>query len=275
MQMAELRRREGRSRAGRRRRPTLRRCGPALVLAAAAVAILQPAAASSAEGPTIEAASSSAGFVWKPSSASIAPGGSVSFKSSSTVVPHGVSWRSGPEAPACSGVPVDEEKTNWSGNCTFAQAGTYAFVCTVHPTEMKGTITVAEGGPPPGEPPPGSPPPEPPAGGPAGQGVKLAARQHGTVVRGSVLVAQEATLRVVLFASRASLLGQGHGGKARVGRLARSGLQAGRTKFAVHLKRTARAALRRAGRLRVTAKVSVTAPQHDALKLSKGVLLHD
>ncbi len=44
--------------------------------------------------------------------------------------------------PAASG-------TKWSGACTFTQAGTYTFFCTVHGSEMTGTITVNTGGTPP------------------------------------------------------------------------------------------------------------------------------
>lgn len=270
-----MRRREGSRVAGRGRRAPLRGRRSLLVLALATAALLQPVA-SSAEGPTIEAASNGAyGFAWKPSTAAVAAGGTVAFRNNSTVVPHGVSWKSGPEAPSCSGVPVEEEGTSWSGSCTFAKPGTYAFVCTVHPTEMKGTITVGEGGSGPTEPPPGTTPTEPPPGGPAAQGLKLLASQHGAVARGSIVVSQGATLKVDLLARRASLLGPGHGGRTRVGRLVRSGLEAGRARFAVHLTRAARTALRRESRLRLTARVTVTAPQHDPLKLTKGVVLHD
>jgi plastocyanin len=144
------------------------------------VAVLLPAASSSAGGPTIEAASDGAyGFAWRPSSAEIGAGGAVSFKSASAIVPHGVSWRSGPEAPSCSGVPVEEEKTSWSGSCTFAQPGTYAFVCTVHPTEMKGTITVLSAEAPPAGPPPGSGESTgSPLAGPASRALKIAKRQR-------------------------------------------------------------------------------------------------
>src|SRR6476620_11283237 len=55
------------------------------------------AAGSSADGPTIEAAGpGSNGYYWKPSSATVGPGGSVSFRNVSAVVPHGVTWTGGP-----------------------------------------------------------------------------------------------------------------------------------------------------------------------------------
>jgi plastocyanin len=248
---------------------------PLAALAVALAAVLQPVAGSSAEGPTIEAASSGPyGYAWKPSTAEIGPGGTVSFKSTSAVIPHGVSWRSGPEAPSCTGVPIEDEGTSWSGSCTFAQPGSYAFVCTVHPTEMKGTSTVTEGGSGGPNPPPPGAPQEPPTGGPAARALKLAASQRGAAARGSIVVSQGATLKVALLASRASLRGPGHRGRARVGSLVRRGLAAGRTKFRVRLSRLAAAVLRRGGRIRLRARITVTAPQHDALKLTRGVVLH-
>jgi hypothetical protein len=39
--------------------------------------------------------------------------------------------------------------TNWSGSCSFTQAGTYTFFCTVHGSEMTATVTVNGAGPPP------------------------------------------------------------------------------------------------------------------------------
>lgn len=98
------------------------------------------AAMSLAAEPTIEGTNSTA--TWTPTSAEVSQGGSVTFKNSSASVPHGVHWVSVPETPSCgSGVPIDEGKTNWSGSCTFTNAGTYSFRCFVHPG-MTGTVTV-------------------------------------------------------------------------------------------------------------------------------------
>jgi plastocyanin len=90
-----------------------------------------------AAGPTIEATN----FAWNPSTAEVARGESATF-SNSTGTLHAVSWESGPETPGCSGVPSTGE-VSWSGSCTFAQAGAYKFLCPIHPTQMKGTITVS------------------------------------------------------------------------------------------------------------------------------------
>jgi plastocyanin len=222
------------------------------------------AAGSSADGPTIEAAGpGSNGYYWKPSSATVGPGGSVSFKNVSAVVPHGVTWTGGPEKPSCSGVPVEQEKTNWNGTCTFAQAGTYDFVCTVHPTEMKGAIAVAstEGPPPP--PPGGSK--ESPLKGPASRALRVAKSQHGSKVRGSVNLSEASAggkLEVVLLA--------GH----RLGRLVQSSLKAGRVAFVVPLKGGARRSLKDKERLALTVRVVVKAPGQAALILKRGVTLH-
>src|SRR5690349_11458947 len=91
-----------------------------ILLAATVLAtLLLLTASSTAADPTVEAAGG-AYYSWTPSSVSTTPGGSVNFKSPSATVPHGVSWKTGPETPSCTGVPVDDFKTAWSGSCTFA-----------------------------------------------------------------------------------------------------------------------------------------------------------
>src|SRR5262249_50446193 len=137
----------------------------------------------SAADPTVEAhEGGSPFFSWSPSSVSVSGGGTVAFKNGSASVPHGVRWTGGPEKPSCSsGVAVEQEKTNWSGTCTSARAGTYSFVCPAPPPEMKGTIAVGSTGDPPPPPPPAE---ESPLQGPASRALKLAKSQHGSVVRG-------------------------------------------------------------------------------------------
>lgn len=99
------------------------------------------AVAGLAAEPTIEVTGSSlATYAWTPSTAEIAGGGSVTFKNP-TANPHGLVWESGPETPACTGTPTVGQG-NWSGSCNFHSGGTYAFYCPVHPTVMKGTVTV-------------------------------------------------------------------------------------------------------------------------------------
>jgi plastocyanin len=236
----------------------------ALLLGSAAA--LQFVAGSSAEGPTIEPAGpSSNGYYWKPSTASIGLGGSVNFRNPSATVPHGVKWTGGPETPSCTGVPSEGESKDWSGNCTFAQAGAYTFICNVHPEEMKGTITVSSTPTPPGPPPGGSS--ESPLSGPVSSALKLARSQHGTSVRGSVALSQASAggkLEVVLLTKR--------GG--RVGRLTRLYLKPGRLSFTVPLKPRGRRMLKASKKLPLTVQIVVTPPGRAALTLKKGVVLH-
>ena len=203
-----------------------------------------------------------------------AAGTEVAFRNPGYVVPHGVHWTGGPEKPGCSGVPVDSSGTSWSGACTFAQPGTYTFVCTVHPEEMKGTITVlsVETAPPP------TPGGEAPAA-PAGQiveALRLARNQHGGAIRGSVATSSAAVggrLVVELEVKAASLGGRG-GRMVRVGRLARSLMSAGRQPFAATLKASARRALRRQGRMSVDVRIVVSPPDGPAATMTRRVVLH-
>jgi plastocyanin len=253
-----------------------RRVFPVVLLLGCAGA-LQIVTASPAEGPTIEAAGNfETGYVWRPSTATVGLGGSVSFKNTSTTVPHGVTWTGGPGKPSCSGVPIEQEQTNWSGSCSFAQAGAYTFVCTVHPTEMKGTITVSSTETPPGSPPPPGGSTESPLQGPASQALKIAKSQQGTSVRGSVDLSQASAggkLEVVLLAKSASS-SAGASAMSKVGRLIRSPLRAGRVSFSVPLKGVGRRALQSQRKLALTVQVVVKPPARTALTLKRGVVLH-
>jgi plastocyanin len=84
-------------------------------------------------------------FYFGPSAVTIKKGGAVKWVwSSLNTYPHDVHLRKGP-----SGL---KEKGSYSTKTTaiteahfqktFATAGTYRFVCTIHPTEMKLTVTV-------------------------------------------------------------------------------------------------------------------------------------
>jgi plastocyanin len=124
-----------------------------LPLAAAlgtAVAVIPATISGFASEPTISAIEESGyyggtgTFAWSPTSAQIAPGGTVAFQNMSTTVPHGIKWTGGPATPSCSsGVPIGENKgiANWKGTCTFNTAGEYTFVCSVH-ANMTGRIFV-------------------------------------------------------------------------------------------------------------------------------------
>jgi plastocyanin len=249
----------------------------------AAVAVLPALAAS--ETPTINAVNYGLySHYWSPSTTSVAAGGVVTV-ANATEVPHGVEWKEGPEKPACSsGVPVGTSEassgTKWSGTCTFVTPGTYKFWCTVHHSEMTETVTVNASGtttstgtttsPPPtttgtgstSTPTapaalPGSAGPSPLAGS-VGSAVRLAARQRGRTVRGSLDVSQAGVggrLEVDLLAARSALASTGHSRPVLAGQLVRSHLAAGSVSFAVHLNARARHALSRRRRLTLTVRI--------------------
>lgn len=250
------------------------RVGPTLLATVVAFAAgLATASLSLADDPTVEASGGPYGYYWCPANASVAPGGSVAFRNSSASVMHGLSWKDGPEAPSCSGVPVDEGKTNWTGACAFAQAGTYSFFCPVHPTEMEGTITVSAGGSLGGDPPPTSG--QPPTG-PVANELKLARRQRGGAVRGSLQLLRTgfgSRLVVELTAPRARLLGPSRAGKLRVGRLVRSSPPQGRLRFAVSLGHLARGALLDGKALPLTVKITMTSPEGGTFERTRGVVV--
>ena len=246
-----------------------------LLLALVSLGVSQVASVSLADEPTVEPAETPSGFAWKPASVTSTPGGAVAFRNPGNVVPHGVHWTGGPEKPSCSGVPVDDFGTSWSGACTFSQAGTYTFVCTVHPEEMKGTIAVSSGETPPA---PGSGPgaPPAPAEGPLIEALRLSKNQRGTAARGSIAVSPAGVggrLTVELEAKRASL-GQQSAGRVRVGRLTRSLPTTGQVGFAVPLKTFAQRALRQRGHLPLTVKTVVTPPSGSMTTLTRRVELH-
>jgi plastocyanin len=254
----------------------------ALAAALGAALVVLPAQAASEGTPTIE--TEDPAHHWKPPTATIEPGGTIVFKNASMTVPHGVHWISPPATPSCDpSVPVGTEfaqsNTNWSGGCTFAVAGTYAFWCTVHGAAMSGTITVGAPGEKEGpkEPTPTTttttsttpgpaPPGSPGSGGPAGTGASggpvaasaaalaalhLSAPRHGAVLHGSLTIpAADAggRLEVDLLAARSALAAGG----VRVGQLVRRGLTAGPLRFKLAPGARGLRALRRRGRLAVT-----------------------
>jgi plastocyanin len=267
----------------------------------AAVAVL-PALAGSETTPTIDAVNVAGGLYseehhyWQPAAATIAPGGSVTFRNTGEV-PHGVEWRSVLK-PSCEEgagkVPVGTTSassgTKWSGSCTFSQPGSYSFYCTVHGKAMSGTINVQVPGTSTGtmttgaESPPGAATtttttstPQPLAALAPGA-LKLAPRHRGGTVHGSLLVSSAgvgARLEVDLLARGASLSVNGHGpARVRVGRLVRSSLRAGSLSFAVGLDRRARRALHRHGRLALTVKVLLTPLSGAPLSVTAHLVMH-
>jgi len=250
-----------------------------LLLAVVGVGVLQLPAAGAADEPTVEPAETTSGYAWKPSTVTAAPGGAVAFRNPGNVVPHGVHWTGGPEKPACSGVPVDEFGTSWGGSCTFTQAGAYTFVCTVHPEEMKGTVTVGSSatGPAPVPAPAPGPSQEPVSTeGPLIQGLRLAKNQRGGAVRGSFVVSPTmvgGSFSIELEA-RHTALGLRGKGPVPVGALIRSLARAGRHRFAVPLKPSALRALRSRGQLPTLVRISVAPADGTPVRRSRKVELH-
>ena len=113
-----------------------------------AMGVLLPAIASSAS-PT-ETVHALAPYSWSPASATVNTGGSLAFKNESGIN-HGIIWTGGTAGatPTCNtqagdNIPIGAGhwSTSWSGNCTFAKAGTYTYECSYHMALMRGTVTV-------------------------------------------------------------------------------------------------------------------------------------
>jgi plastocyanin len=117
-------------------------------------AVVLPAIASS-EPPSISAYNEPGiyGFhSWMPATATVGSGGVVKFGNPYTTTYHGLKFTGGSAGatPSCTGIPTAAGEAagavDWHGECTFSMPGTYTFICTVHPVEMKGTITVKSPG---------------------------------------------------------------------------------------------------------------------------------
>lgn len=246
-----------------------------LLLALVGLGALHPQVLAVADDPTVEPAETTSGYVWKPSALTVAPGGTVAFANPSAIVPHGLAWTGGPQQPSCSGVPVGSSGTEWSGSCTFSQTGTYTFVCTVHPEEMKGTITVASGetGPAPA---PGSSAPPTSAEGRLIEGLRLRRNQRGSRVRGSIALSEAAVggSFSVLIEAKRSALGRRGKGSVPVGGLIRSVARAGRHRFAVRLEPFALRVLRSRGHLTTAVRVAVAPRGSTPVARSRRVELH-
>lgn len=263
----------------------------------AAVVVL-PAAAASESAPTIE--NEDPAHHWKPPTATIEAGGSVTFKNTSLSTNHGIEWVSVPATPSCEpSVPVNTFKPDWSGNCTFAAAGTYTFYCSFHGSIMKGTITVTSGA---GKEPPKEPTPTgtttvttpgapPPAGGGSGSGagqsggaqggtpvsasaalaaLKLTVPRHGATLRGSLTIPSAdagGRLEVDLLAAL------GHA-KIRVSRVVRRGLAAGPLRFSPAISGRGLRALRRRGTLKLTMLVKLAPAAGTGSSVSRRLTLH-
>jgi len=167
---------------------------------------------------------------------------------------HTVNWTSA-NKPTCQNVPSGTSYVDglpgWKGTCTFSRAGTYTFVCGIHPS-MTGTVKIEDPAPSvtptptatatPADPdtPTATPTPVPgaqPTPQPARQPftAKLAATQKGATIRGTTTATDELTVTVTY----------------KQARIARRTFSTGK-RFAVTLNAAGRRALNRHKTLRVT-----------------------
>lgn len=269
-----------------------RRYLPLVAVLGVAAAVL-PAVAASETAPSISAHDEPGPFgygahSWTPATATVLAGGVVSFANPYSEVPHGLKFTGGPATPSCAGIPAAASEaagaTNWHGECTFATAGTYTFICTVHPGEMKGTITVNPNGtttttvtpttPPTTTP---TPPVEPTSGPPLLGAPKIPASQRGAAVKGSLEISKSGAgdgLEIDVFAKSAALAKAGHSKRVRVGRLVRGSVSAGKLSFGVKLDAKARSALKRHRRLALTVKIVLTPVYGEPVTVTRSVVQH-
>jgi plastocyanin len=264
----------------------------AAALLGVAVAVL-PAIASSETTP-VEAVNEGGGVYgethrWSPSQETVIAGNAVTFRNM-TAVRHGVNWINPPAKPVCDNtVPVGTTEaaagTNWSGTCTFAQAGTYTFYCTVHGAAMSGTITVSANGttttttttPTTTTTTTPTAPGESPSGSPLVGGPSLHSKQGGGSVKGSLNISAAGAggrLEIDVFAKSALLAKARHATQVRVGRLVRGSVSAGKLPFAVRLNARARSALKRHRRLALTVRIVLTPVHGEPLTITRGVVEH-
>ncbi len=269
---------------------------PAAVLGAVLAAL--PAVAGSETIPVVEGVAESGEGIykvpphWAPEHTELAQPGTITFKNTSSTVPHGIVWASS-QVPACEGsVPVGTFRTSWSGTCTFTKAGEYTFYCAYHGRSMHGVVSVSPGGqvtssttgtPPPPTTSSSSPPapattPAPSAApalaGAASSAVKVSYARAGGSLAGSVDVGAGGAggrLQVLALARSASLARAR--GQVRIGLYTRAALPAGVVRFHVVLSARARQALRRHGRLRVSVRVTLTPVQGPSVVVTRALTL--
>ena len=235
----------------------------ALLVAAAMVCAAAPALGYSSDGTFTVVDNAFRANDTEATSLTIAPGQTVTFRYPAGMTTHDVLFTG--RTPYCTGLPPGPRPKGWSGDCTFSEEGVYPFRCEVH-AEMTGKVVVAVPTPTPTPTPTADPggsttpaaTPTPNASGtapapqspPAGLKLKLASRQKGTRVRGSVDVSQAGSRLEVTVKS----------GKAKAGRWVKRSAAAGAVAFSVPLDARTRRALRAKHRLKLTVTVALTPP---------------
>jgi plastocyanin len=218
-------------------------------------------------------------FAWQAggtgaTSLTVAPGDTVTFSYPAGANYHNVVF-TGPTPSSCEDLPPAPRAPGWQAQCTFDGPGSYPFVCALHDT-MTGTVVVAAPTPtptptataaaPPGA--PAGPSPAPTASTPVPTlAVRLAAKQRGTRVRGTVDVEQAGSKLEVTVTARVKR------SRVRVGRWVESSPARGSVTFSVALDARARRALRSERKLTVTVAVALTQPDGKRLTCSAKALI--
>jgi len=260
----------------------------AALVAGAAVAFALSASAQGEAQPPPSASFTASNNYWyvtgtSSTTATIAAGGTVTFTSPLGNNPHNARFSSPGPSSCDPALPVDPESPPWDATCRFDTPGTYSFICTQH-AGMGGSVSVLAPGTPTTPPPttgPGTSPPggNPPGGSPGQPGsisVKVARRQRGTTLRGSVTTSADGSRVVVTALVSNRLLAKSRPRRIRkvsVGSLRKQVPSAGKTSFAVRLSAAARRALKRHGRLGIDLRISVTPPADDATTKTAKVVL--
>jgi plastocyanin len=113
-----------------------------------AAAAFSPTAVASAADATIRPAGTDTEPVWSPAAVSVDVGDTVTWSFTGSTIAHNVTSNSA-NWTFSSPTGVGQAPAAF----TFTAAGTYAFVCSIHPDTMRGTVTVGNAPPPPPPPP--------------------------------------------------------------------------------------------------------------------------
>jgi plastocyanin len=113
-------------------------------LLAAAFLLATPASAFAAD-TTVKGLDGTTGL-WEPANVSVHVGDTVTWDFSSTTAAHNVASSSSNWSLSS---PIKTNPGHEPVSYTFTAAGTYSFVCNVHPDTMKGTVSVDTAPPPP------------------------------------------------------------------------------------------------------------------------------
>jgi plastocyanin len=237
-------------------------------LAAGAVAAFVVSASAQVTGPPTTASFTAGDNYWRvtgstATTATIAAGGTVTFSNPVPNSAHNATFTGSAPSFCDPLLPGGAALPPWSSTCRFDAPGTYPFVCTIH-NGMGGTVQVLPPGTTPPPPPaPGTPPPGGLPSEPGSPSVKVARRQRGTTLRGSVTTSEDSSRIAITALVSNHLLAQSRPRRIRkvsVGALRKQVATAGKTSFAVRLRRAARRALERRGRLAVDVRIVVTPP---------------